>query len=121
MHHEPLGAAGDAIESAPLPPPRKIVIVPPSELSLPCKDLGSNGLISLSIVKVGLGVPSDESATVVAPGPALGSGEPAASARAGTRLRKIVIVPPSELSLPCKDLGSNGLISLSIIPRAGRS
>src|SRR5690349_10746881 len=89
MHHEPLGAAGDAIESAPLPPPRKIVIVPPSELSLPCKDLGSNGLISLSIVKVGLGVPSDESATVVAPGPALGSGEPAASATAGTRLRRL--------------------------------
>src|SRR5205085_6594657 len=53
MHHDPLDAGCDAIASSFFPPPRKIVTTPPSGLSLPCKDLGSNGLTSLSIVTVG--------------------------------------------------------------------
>src|ERR1700732_3452001 len=53
MHHDPLDAGCGAVRSSFFPPPRKIVTTPASELSLPCKDLGSNGLTSLSIVTVG--------------------------------------------------------------------
>ena len=61
MHHEPLDAAGDAVESAPLPPPRKIVIVPPSELTLPCKDLSAIELFCLEREKLIRGLISAES------------------------------------------------------------
>jgi hypothetical protein len=61
MHHEPLDAAGDAIESAPLPPPRKIVIVPPSELALLCKDLSAIELICFERRKTDLRLISAES------------------------------------------------------------
>jgi hypothetical protein len=61
LHHEPLDAAGDAIESAPLPPSRKIVIVSASELALPCNDLSAIELFGLEPRKSGLRPLSAES------------------------------------------------------------
>src|SRR5262249_20743037 len=63
LHHDPLDAGCDATTSAPFPPPRKIVTRPVSEFPFVPGDLGNNGLISLSRVKVAVGVALDESET----------------------------------------------------------
>src|ERR1700730_10611769 len=90
MHHDPLDAGCGAVRSAFFPPPRKMVTTPASELSLPCKDLGSNGLTSLSIVTVGGAPLTRESAGGVSGvASAAGSAGAGTSALTDTRLRRL--------------------------------